>query len=339
MTSSMITFWVAFAACLPAAAVMSAAQATPNGPVPSAVQPPPDGHIPLAALGEATLDIPRWPADGLHCPSGRVRFRAGEATVTPSTAPDGQPPAGQSLTILSAAYGDIDHDGEDETVAVLGCMIEGGTKQIVAYDRDPDGSVISHGRVTATTGDVRDIRDTSLRISTAGVVTARLADYQRCCADTTAQKWQTRGYALRNGRFIQVSGPSRMPLNPEVTSTRLSTADLALGPRTGGYRYGSVDVTVTHRRGAHPRAVVLQFSPPDGLRRSGNRWPSVTTAADSFSVRVAAPAAAGRSITHRFEFRQPAGTPGGELPIELTTVPQASPAIPWEISATARILG
>jgi hypothetical protein len=337
MKSSMMKFSVALAVCLPTAAFAGAAQATPHDPVPTAVQAPPDGRIPLATLREATLDVPPWPADGLQCPSGRMRFRAGEATVTPQTVPDGRPPAGQSLTILSAAYGDIDRDGADETVAVLGCMIEGGTKQIVAYDRGRDGRIISHGRVTVTTGEVRDIRDTSLRISAAGVVTARLADYQRCCADTTAQKWQTRGYALRDGQFTQVSGPSRMPLNPEVTATGLRSGDLTLGPQTGGYRHGSVDVTVTHRWGAHPKAITLQFSPPAGLQRSGDRWPSVTTAADSFSVRVAAPAA-GRSVTYRFDFRQPAGTPGGELPIELTTVPQTSQAIPWESYATARIV-
>jgi hypothetical protein len=338
MTSSLNKILVALVVCLPAAAVTSAAQAAPHEPVPFAAQGPPDGRIPLATLRAATLDVPQWPDDGLRCPSGRIRFRGGEATVTPVAAPDDRPPAGESLTILSAAYGDIDRDGAAETVAVLGCMIEGGTKQIVAYDRDRDGRIISHGHVTATTGEVRDIRDTSLRISAAGVVTARLADYQRCCADTTPQKWQTRGYALRNGHFTQVSGPSRMPLNPKVTSTRLESGDLTLGPPTGGYRSGSVDVTVTHRWGARPTAVILQFSPPDGLQRSGDRWPPVTTAADSFSVRVAAPAA-GRSVTYRFDFRQAAGTPGGELPIELTTAPPTSPAIPWETYTTARIPG
>ncbi|MFC4065790.1 hypothetical protein [Actinoplanes subglobosus] len=324
----MIKFLVALAVGLPIAVVTPAAQASP----------PPDGRISLAALRDATLDVPRWPADGLLCPSGRVRFRDGEAAVTPSDVPDGRPPAGQSLTILAAAHGDIDNDGADETVALLGCMIEGGTKQIVAYDRDRDGRIVSRGRVTATTGQVRDIRDDSLRIRRSGMVTARLADYQRCCADTTPQTWQTRGYALRAGRFIQVSGPSRMPLNPSVTAIRVTTGDLTLGPPNGGYRYGSVEVTVTHRWGSRPKSVVLQFLPPDGLERTGDRWPPVTTAADSFEVRVAAPAA-GRSVTHRFEFRRPAGSPaGGDLAVDLSTKPPTSPAVPWETYATAKIV-
>jgi hypothetical protein len=329
MKSSALRILAVLAACLPSAVVAPAARAA---------QPPPDGRITLAALGSATLDVPRWPADGVRCPSGRVRFRDGEAAVTPKAVPDGRPPFGQSLLILSAAYGDIDRDGDHETVAVLGCLIEGGSKQIVAYDRGPDGGIVSRGRVAATTGQVRDILDTSVRVDTAGVVTARLADYQRCCDDRTPQKWQTRGYALRAGRFTQVSGPTRMPFNPKVTATRLTTGDLVLGPPTGGHRYGSVSVTITHRWGARPGEVTLLFHPPGGLRRSGDRWPPVTTEPDSFSVRVTAPEP-GRSVTYRFAFRQAAGASGGELPVELVTVPQTNQAIPWDGYATARIRG
>lgn len=325
MKSFALNLVAVLTACLPLAVA-----------TPASAQPPPDGRITLAALGEATLDVPRWPADGLRCPSGPVRFHDGGAALTPKTTPDGRPPSGQSLLILSATYGDIDRDGADETVAVLGCLIEGGTKQIVAYDRGPDGGIVSRGRVTATTGQVREIRDTSVRVDQAGVVTARLADYQRCCDDRTPQKWQTRGYALRAGRFTQVSGPTRMPFNPKVTATRLTVGDLVLGPPTGGYRHGSVTVTVAHRWGAHPGKVTLLFSPPAGLRRSGDRWPPVTTEGDSFSVRVTAPPP-GRSVSYRFAFRQPAAASGGELPVELVTVPQANQAIPWYGYATARI--
>jgi hypothetical protein len=316
-------------ACVPFAVATPAAHAG---------KPPPDGRITLAELRQATLDVPRWPADGLRCPSGRLRFRDGAAAVKPRTVPDGRPPYGESLTILSAVHGDVDRDGTDETVAALGCLIEGGSKQVVVYGRGPGGDIVSRGRVTATTGAVRDIRDTSVRVSRAGVVTARLADYQRCCDDQTPQKWQTRGYALRAGGFTQVSGPTRMPFNPRVTATRLSVGDLALGPRSGGYRHGSVTVTLTHRWGARPEHVTLMFSPPDGLRRSGTRWPSVTTEADSFSVRVAAPRP-GRSVSYRFAFRQRAGVPVGELPVELVTAPRINQAIPWYGYATADIRG
>lgn len=322
----MLSLPVALAALLPFAVVTPAARAAS----------PPDGRISLATLREATLDVPPWPTDGLRCASGRLRFRGGEAPVTPKAVPDGEPPYGEFLTILSATHGDIDRDGTDETVAVLGCLIEGGSKQIVAYDRDGSGTIVPRGRVTATTGQVRDIRDGSVRVDRTGRVTVRVADYQRCCADRTPQIWQTRGYALRAGRFTQVSGPTRMPVNRRVTEIGLAAGDLALGPARGGYRYGAVDVTVAHRRGAHPRQVTLTFTPPDGLQRAGAAWPRVTRGAGSFSVRMNTPAA-GRSATYRFAFRQPAGAPGGELAIELATVPPMSQAIPWDGYATARI--
>ncbi|WP_157441951.1 hypothetical protein [Actinoplanes awajinensis] len=326
MKSSVLTTLVALAAVLPVAVPAHAAPPAPDG-----------GRISLAALREATLDVPAWPADNVQGPSGPLRFHHGEVTVAPRTVPDGRPPYGQSIVILAVSYGDIDHDGTDETLVVLGCLIEGGSKQIVAYDRDADGRIVSRGQVTATTGEVRDISNTGVRVDGSGVVTARVADYQRCCADRTPQSWQTRGYALRDGRFAQVSGPTRMPLNPRVTETRLTAGEVILGRPVGGFRSGGVDVTVTHHRGAHPERVTLTFYPPEGLERSG-RWPRVTGGTDSFSVTVAAPAAGG-SVTHRFTFRLPVGVSAGELPIALDTVPQLSPAIPWQGSATARILG
>jgi hypothetical protein len=323
------------AAAISLAAALPLAMSPPEADAAS-VTAPPDGRISLAALREATLDVPAWPADNVQGPSGRLRFHQGEVPVEPRTVTDGQPPFGDSVMIQSVTYGDVDHDGADETIVVLGCLIEGGSKQIVAYDRDATGAIVSLGQVTATTGAVRDIRDTRVRVTGAGEVTAPVADYQRCCADRTPQIWQTRGYALRAGRFEQVSGPKRMPVNPRVTSTQVSTGALTLGRAKNGFRYGSVQVTVTHHSGARPKQVTLTFYPPAGLQRSGDDWPRVRNTPDSFSVTVPAPAA-GDSVTRRFTFRRPAATTGGELPIDLATVPEMSPAIPWSTTVTAPI--
>jgi hypothetical protein len=308
-----------------------------GGALAATAEPPaPSGHIPMATLREATLDVPPWPADNVQGPSGLLRFHHGSVPVEPRTTPDGEPPYGESIVILSVTYGDVDHDGAQETIVELGCMIEGGSKQLVAYDRDSAGHIVSLGRVAATTGPIRDIRAASARVSGSGVVTALVGDYQRCCDDRTPQIWQTRGYALRHGRFEQVGGPVRMPVNPHVTELRVTAGDLTLGPATAGYRTGAVDVTVTHRRGAHPRRVTLWFYPPAGLERSGAGWPPVTGRTDSFGVTVAAPAAGG-SVTHRFTFRRAATIPGGELSVEITTVPRMSQAVPWDSTATVPI--
>ncbi|WP_221328905.1 hypothetical protein [Actinoplanes sp. L3-i22] len=317
--------------------------ASPSSPVPSvsgtgpSTRPAaPDGHITLATLREATLYVPRWPADNTQGPSGRVRFHNGSAPVEQRIPATGQPPYGSSVVILSVAYGDVDRDGADETVVELGCLNEGGSKQLVAYDRDRAGHIVAVGQVAATTGQVRDIRTGSARVAASGTVTALVGDYQRCCDDQTPQTWQTRGYALRHGRFEQVAGPTRMPVDPYVTECRITAGDLVLGPVTAGYRYGTLDVRVTHRWGVHTRQVTLWFYPPAGLERAGTGWPPVTVEPTSFSVTVPAPAAGG-SADYTFAFRRAATAGGGELTVELATVPQKSEAIPWNNGATAAI--
>ncbi len=298
--------------------------------------PPPDGHIPLAALREATLDVPAWPADNVQGPSGSLRFHDGSVAIEPRTVPSGRPPYGDAVLILSVSYGDVDHDGTDETIVLLGCMIEGGSKQLVAYDRDRSGRIVSLGPVVATTGQIRDIRGNGTKVGADGVVTAVVGDYQRCCADRTPQIWQSRGYALRNGTFEQVSGERRMPLNPHVTEMRVTAGELVLGAASGGYRSGSVDVTVTHVRGARPGRVALTFYPPEGLERAGTKWPVVKALPGSYSVTVAAPAAEG-SVTYRFAFRRKAKVTGDELGIDLAAVPWLSQAVPWSSSVAVPI--
>ncbi|WP_436530800.1 hypothetical protein [Actinoplanes sp. HUAS TT8] len=299
-------------------------------------QPAPDGRIPMAELREALLDVPAWPDDNVRGPSGPLQFHDGVVPIEPKTVPEGQPPYGDQVLILSVTYGDIDHDGADETIVELACMIEGGSKQLVAYDRDGAGHIVSLGRITATTGPIRDLRDGSARVGAAGVVSVLVGDYQRCCDDRTPQIWQTRGYARRDGRFQQVDGPARMPVNPHVTDLRITTGDLALGPAAGGFRTGTLDVTVTHRSGAHPSRVTLTFYPPEGLVRTGDAWPRVTGRPDSFTVTVAAPRPGG-SARYSFAFRRPAALTGGELPVSVAASPQMSGSVPWNSDTTAMI--
>ncbi|GAA2847583.1 hypothetical protein Acy02nite_03040 [Actinoplanes cyaneus] len=297
---------------------------------------PPDGHISLAALREATLDVPPWPADNVQGPSGSLRFHDGAVPVDPHPVADGRPPYGDAVLILSVTYGDVDHDGADETIVLFGCMIEGGSKQLVAYDRDRAGHIVSLGQVVATTGQIRDLRTDGAKVGPDGVVTAVVGDYQRCCADRTPQIWQTRGYALRDGRFTQVSGERQLPLNPHVTQMQVSAGQLVLGAPRGGYRTGTLDVTVSHVRGAHPSRVTILFYAPEGLERAGNKWPSVKAQADSFSVTEAAPAVGG-NVTYRFAFRRKAAVTGGEMTIDLATVPWMSQAVPWSSAVTVPI--
>ncbi|MEV6345189.1 hypothetical protein [Actinoplanes sp. NPDC051851] len=306
-----------------------------SAPVVTAPTPVPNGHIDAATLRNATLDIPAWPADNVQGPSGALRFRDGEVVLDEQQVPSGQPPHAAVILILSVTYGDVDGDGSDETIAVVGCLIEGGAKQVIAFDRDASGKIVTLGRITGTTGTVRDIRDDSPRVARDGLVTVRVGDYQRCCADRTPQIWQKRGYRWRNGAFEQVSGPTRMPAGTHVTETRLTTSGVKLTTGDDGYRYGTLSVQVEHLWGAHPEKLALSFGLPAGVERSGSGWPAVTKAGDGFTVTVDGPPA-GATATYRFAFRQRNVTTPGELTVDESASPLISEAIPWNNTVTAK---
>jgi hypothetical protein len=328
---------------MPSPTPPATAPATTSPPVTASPSRAPDGRIPLDTLGNSTLTIPPWPADNVRGPSGRVRFHDGVHTITRSDPADAhRPPTGTQLAILAVTYGDVDRDGADETVAEIGCLIEGGSKQLVAFDRNTSGRIITMGQVVATTGEIRDVRDGSARVGADGVITVRLGDYQGCCDDQTPQSWQDRGYRWHKGRFAQVNGPTRMTVNRYVTETSMATGELVLGPAVDGYRYGTLTVTIRHRWGTRPGHLVVEFYPSPGLERAGTAWPPVTTPPTSpgFTVTVNPPAARG-TITHTFAFRRPATLTGGTLDLEVsgktTTVTRLAEANPWNNGATATI--
>lgn len=325
------------------AATSSPAPTSPSNEPSATASRAPDGRIPLKILGNSTLTIPAWPADNIRGPSGSLRFRDGVHKIPQTPTPDThQPPNGMELVILATTYGDLDRDGAEETVAEIGCLIEGGSKQLLAFDRTTSGRIVTMGTVVATTGEIRDIRTGSARVSGNGVVTARLGDYQVCCGDETPQTWQDRGYRWYGGRFHQVSGPTRMNTNPYLTETALTTGELVLGPTVDGYRYGTLTVTVRHKWGTRPRQLTMWFYPGTGLERAGTAWPTVTTppGGTAFTVTVTAPPARA-TATHTFAFRRPATVSDGTLDVEVAGLTAAGSRLaesnPWNNWATATI--
>jgi len=154
------------------------------GPSPAQSSPPlsraPDGHISLETLKNSTVTMPPWPADNVQGPSGPLHFRDGVVHI-PQTDPAGVrvPPHGSEIILLGVTYGDVDRDGSAETIAEYACLVEGAGKQLVALDRSSAGRIVTLGQVVATTGEIRDIRDDSVRLAD-GVVTVRVG------ANTTA---------------------------------------------------------------------------------------------------------------------------------------------------------
>jgi hypothetical protein len=295
-------------------AAPSVATPSPSSPEPSASRAP-DGRISLKTLGNAALTIPAWPTDNVRGPSGRLQFHNGTVRIrNGGRLETGKPPTGSEIVLLDVTYGDVDRDGAAETVAEFGCVIQGGSKQLVAFDRDTAGHIVTIGQIVATTGEIRDIATGNTRVGNDGVITARVGDFQRCCDDQTPQVWQNRGYQRRDGKFEQVGGPARMSANPYVTETSATAGELVLGPATGGYRYGTLTVTVTNSWGARPAHFLLTFDLSGGLEPTGTAWPPVTGAPGGSSIDVRlAPPPAGGSARYTFAFRRPAGTTGGRL--------------------------
>ncbi|GAA4473937.1 hypothetical protein GCM10023170_095800 [Phytohabitans houttuyneae] len=234
-------------------------------PTTAPTEPPaavPDGRIPMSVLRNATVFIPAWPSDAFVIgPSGWVRFTNGQNT----------PANGDPLHLTEAAYGDVDHDGAQETVVSVFAGYEGGSWQLLALDRDANGKIMTIGRVVATTGQIKRIGDFS--VTQAGYVRVRVADFLVCCGeDGTLPQWQTRSYAWRSGKFVLVAGPSTFPPNPRVTDLAVSAAALVLGPAVDGVRHGTLRVTVTVRKVVRPDHVALMFQMPADLIREGDGW-------------------------------------------------------------------
>lgn len=298
----------------PAAAEPTASAPAPPAPAPTKRAPAPDGRIPLEQLKNATLDIPAWPADNLTGLSGRLTFRDGEVT----SPPDAAFPFERHIVIFTATYGDVDRDGAQETLAEIGCVTQNGSVQLVAFDRDTAGHIVTMGTVMATTGQVRVIDGRSVRVLADGSIPVKVGDFQRCCGDTTPQLWQTRTYAWNGHEFRQVRGPTSFPVNPAVTETGVTTSPLGFGPAVDGVRRGTLTVTVSYLRGAQPDHLRLHFTTPADVRRDGSAWPPTgTDGIGTFYVELPTPALGG-SATYAFAFSRPATGTGGEFSLHLT---------------------
>jgi hypothetical protein len=133
-----------------------------------------------------------------------------------------------------------------------------------------------------------------------------------------------------------------MSANPFVTETSVSTGELVLGPAVGGYRYGTLTVTVRHRWGTRPGQLAIAFYPSAGLERAGTAWPPVSTPQGraGFTVTVAAPPVGG-TASYTFAFRRPVTVSGGTLDLDVggtsATGSPLSEANPWNNGATPTI--
>ncbi|HEX5997466.1 MAG TPA: hypothetical protein VFY84_20195 [Jiangellales bacterium] len=306
----------------PASAPTSASPPTPTGPAP-------DGRISMEELRNATIEVPAWPVDNLGCLAGRQTFVDGEVLCPADDLYYFDRHMLIQYVTRQPVYGDVDNDGAQETVVLVGCYVQGGGGQVVALDRDAAGNIVTMGTVVAMTGEVRVIDERSLRVLPDGTVEVSVGDYQNCCGADAPVQWQLRGYGWIGDRFQQVSGPSSFPVNPGITDTAVAAGPLVLGPPDAdGVRHGTLTVTVTYVRGGTPDHLSLFFTMTN-LSRDGS-WPPVRVTQEFTVVDLPTPAM-GQSATYSFAFRQAPNTPLGSVHLSLAGMRAEDTGDPLEV--------
>ncbi|NBE83533.1 hypothetical protein [Micromonospora rubida] len=222
----------------PATASPSAAGPTSGSPTPSpSASRSPGRAISLGELTSAVVGVPEWAWSGpgqVTCSGGRIRLQ-------PSGSVDGA-----RVGVVALVQADLDDDPAPETAALLRCGY--GAEQVVAYDRDDDGQIITLGRVVGTSAAMPSIVEVSRR--SRGGITATVADTR--AADD--QRRQSRSYDWVGSRFTQVDGPTGFPPRVYPADLGLTVATPVPGPVTGKcegqYRKVSVAFTVKNH-GTH----------------------------------------------------------------------------------------
>ncbi|GHJ51135.1 hypothetical protein Nm8I071_04420 [Nonomuraea sp. TT08I-71] len=216
------------------------ASPTPPPPTPSTASPTavaPDGRITRSQLFAARLDLPAWPGYAPKtCVSDNVRLRSAAET-------DSVP-----RLLADPRYGDLDGDGATETVALVACRYgEASAKQVLAFDRDDAGRIVTMGRVVVTHEGMDDITDFSVQDD--GKIRAYVADIQPCCSTPEwkpQRQWRT--YTWNGDRFAQTDGPTSFGPDPRLTDLTLTAGEMVVTtPDPTGDRIATVTVTVTNR--------------------------------------------------------------------------------------------
>ncbi|NJC16138.1 hypothetical protein F4558_005964 [Micromonospora profundi] len=274
---------------LPTPSITGTPSATPST-APSA----PDGRISRAQLLAARVDLPKWPSETPErCTTSDVRLRG-----------DAKPTDVPWLSGVAIKHGDLDGDGADETVALIGCRGYGETwaKQVVAFDRDRDGRIVTMGRVVRTGDGFDDILGTEIA---SGAVQVRVGDIQPCCSTPKhLVREQVRTYRWTGEEFRQTDGPTKFGKDPRLTDLRLTmTHEFVDAP--GGRKLTTV-LTVTN---AGPvDALKIQFNGLDVGERAGGDWSrcerDAAAADDNLSCRLPG-VPAGESRRYTFVYLVP----------------------------------
>ncbi|WFE51684.1 hypothetical protein [Micromonospora sp. WMMD1155] len=222
----------------------------------------PDGRISRAQLLATRVDLPSWPSSLAEqgCTTSKVRLKTNTTDLfVPELADD------------AFRYGDLDDDGAVETLAVVACRYgEASAKQVVAFDRDPEGRIVTVGRVVRTGDGFMDVR--AVEVNQTGSIEVRVADLVPCCGTPTyLRREQVRTYRWDGERFAQTGGPTAFGTDPRRTDLRLSmTHELVDVPGADTRRELTTVFTVTNAGTLD--APQVAFHSIDVGERAGGDW-------------------------------------------------------------------
>ncbi|MCM0675863.1 hypothetical protein NCC78_14365 [Micromonospora phytophila] len=284
----------------------SATSASPTSTVP-------DGRISRAQLLGAPVTLPAWRA-GPGCPASGVRLTADDR---------------EGANWLRALdHGDVDGDGAVETVALVQCVLgTGGPMQVVAFDRNEAGKVVTLGRVVATTIDKPQWLF-ALDVVGDGTVRVQVGDIAPgggWPAEWSQRQW--RGYRWQGDAFAQVSGPTTFGPNPHPTDVSVTATDLVLATADDGSRTGTTTVRIRNRGSGPVAYVALRLGVPAAVRPDVDGWAPCRGEPQETREPVTCDLgrlAAGAELTLTLSFRVAAGTALGTGTAEVDVRPMDS---------------
>ncbi|MGC4744088.1 hypothetical protein ACLQ28_00255 [Micromonospora sp. DT201] len=238
-----------------------------DSPSPVVSSPPavPDGRIDRAELLAATVDLPAWD-DLPDRPNNKVCASRGVRL-------SGDPVGTDTNLLVELDYGDVDRDGATETVILVRCLFgTRGPAQVVAFDRDAAGRIITLGRVAATADPAPEWL-IGAEVRADGVTRVAMADRAPGVGwplEQSQRQW--RGYTWDGQRFRQVEGPRAFGPNPYAADLSVSSSNLALVREPGDSFSGTIEVRVRNASAGEVPEAVLSFGLPWQLRPVGDGW-------------------------------------------------------------------
>ncbi len=209
---------------------------------------PLDGRITIDQLIAHRVTIPAaWPSS--MCPTGlQVLHRGSMAKVNHDSNAD-------LLHVYKVVYTNLDTDRSLETAALVTCQFgEAATGQVIAFDRNAAGRIVTKG--TIASGVIW-----SLSARSDGGVTVDISDMEACCSTPKAvELHQTRSYAYRSGRFVQVAGPSTFVPHTQRIDLAIRIDSVTWSARANGRRTGTITVTITNNSTVRSGDLLLIYS-------------------------------------------------------------------------------